>query len=420
MANLSIPYGKSFLNLTIPQEFSYDLITPPDTFSPDKSTNFIQGAINFPVNNYQIGKLDGTKKIAIAVNDKTRPVPINDLLPPLIQHLIDLGASKNEITIIIATGTHVPMPNIEFPLLFNKDIINNYHIISHNCDDLNNLISIGITNQGTPVSINKMFYEADIKIVVGSIEPHHFMGFSGGAKSASIGLTSRSTINKNHEMLLDPQCSVGRYENNPMRMDVEEIGDLIGIDCALNCILNRKKEIISVLFGRPRSVMEKGIKIVNSTCRVNVEHKYDIVIASPGGYPKDINLYQAQKAMTHAALIIKDQGIIVLVAECIEGSGSLQFEEFMEGISSYEEVFNKFQKLGFSIGPHKAFQIARETSRVKIMIKSVLPDNLSKKFLLFPINDINNSIRDLLTEHKDPPSIAIMPNAINTIPKLVG
>ena len=420
MTDLSIPYGKSYLSLSIPQEYNYDLITPPDSPSPDKSTNFIKEAINFSLDNYQIGKLDSTKSIAIAVNDKTRPVPINDLLPPLIKHLIDLGASKNKITIIIATGTHVPMPNNEFPLIFNKDIINNYHIISHNCDDRDNLISIGVTSQGTPVNINKIFYEADLKIVTGSIEPHHFMGFSGGAKSASIGLTSRETINKNHEMLLDPQCTVGRYENNPMRMDVEEIGDLIGIDCALNCILNRKKEIISVLFGKPRNVMEQGIKIVNSTSRVNVAHKYDIVITSPGGYPKDINLYQSQKAMTHAAIITKDKGIILLIAECIEGSGSLQFEEFMKGISSYEEVFNKFKKLGFSIGPHKAFQIARETSRVKILIKSSLPYDLAKNFLLYPVDDINDNIKEMLTEYKCPPSIAIMPNAINTIPQLIG
>ena len=419
MTDLPIPYGKTYLNLAIPQGYNYDLIKPPEAPSPDKNINLVWDAINTPVKNIHVGKLDSTKRIAIAVNDKTRPVPINDLLPPLIQHLVDLGASKNMITIIIATGTHIPMPENEFPLIFNEDIINNYHIISHNCDDRDNLISIGITNHGTSVSVNKIFFEADLKIVVGGIEPHHFMGFSGGVKSAAIGLTGRDTINKNHEMLLDPRCTVGRYENNPMRMDVEEIGDLIGVDCALNCILNRNKEIISVLFGKPRSVMEKGIKIVNSTCRVNVDRKYDIVIASPGGYPKDINLYQSQKAMTHASLITKDKGVIILIAECIEGSGSLQFESFMKGISSYEEVFKKFQMQGFSIGPHKAFQIARETSRVKIMIKSSLPDNLSKNFLMFPINDINQSIRDILTKHDAQPDIAIMPNAINTIPQLI-
>ena len=419
MSVISMPYGKEQVNFFLDDKYEYDQILPPRSPAAANEFDLVKKALESPLNDFKLKTFGKKDRIAIAVNDKTRPVPLNILIPPLINFLHELGASQEQIKFIIASGTHIPMQDNEFCLLFNKDIIENYRIYSHNCDEINKLVPLGVTKAETPIFINKEFYEADVKIVVGHIEPHHFMGYSGGVKTASIGLAGRETINKNHEMLLDPRCATCTYANNPMRMDVEEIGDIIAIDCALNCVLNTDKKIINVLFGRPRDVIENGIKIADSVCRVGITKKYDLVVASPGGYPKDINLYQSQKAITQAASIIKDNGYIILAAKCSEGSGSKSFEKFMEGMTTPYSVINKFKESGFSVGPHKAFQIAREAARINILIKSHLPRSLSKSFLLTPIDNIENTVNDIFSKHEGNIDIAIMPNAINTIPQLL-
>ena len=134
------------------------------------------------------------------------------------------------------------------------------------------------------------------------------MGFSGGVKGAAIGLAGRATINHNHAMMSDPRAALDRYDDNPARQDVEEIGRLIGVHFALNTILNREKQLIHVLAGEPVAVMQAGIPLVRDLVEIPVSAPFDLVIASPGGHPKDINLYQAQKALAHAARIAKPGG----------------------------------------------------------------------------------------------------------------
>jgi len=242
------------------------------------------------------------------------------------------------------------------------------------------------------------------------------MGFSGGVKTASIGLAGRRTINQNHALLPHPKAKTGHYLDNPMRMEVEEIGQRMGVQFALNAILNDRKEIINVLFGDPTLVMENGIPLVKSLCQVPVKGTYDLVIASAGGYPKDINLYQSQKALTHASLITKDGGTVILLAACSEGIGSKGYEKFMDGVTSFQEVFRKFNDQGFEVGPHKAFLVARDASRLNIQLLSIMDPDLVREFLLSPIVDLKMKLSKAISELPPSGRVAIMPNATITIP----
>jgi nickel-dependent lactate racemase len=261
--------------------------------------------------------------------------------------------------------------------------------------------------------------EADLRIVVGNLEPHHFMGFSGGAKSAAIGLAGRSTINSNHAMLPHPNAKTGHYEDNPMRQDVEAIGRMIGIHFAINAILNLEKEIVQVVAGDPTAVMLAGIPLARQVCQVPVLGLYDLVIASAGGHPKDINFYQSQKALTHSALITRDQGKIILAAACPEGSGSLSYEHFMEGLDRWEAVVEQFQQQGFQVGPHKAFQVARIISRTQAILVSQLPPEQVKRLLLKPAPNLDSAIGFALADLGPDSRIAVMPYAVTTVPVLL-
>lgn len=363
-----------------------------------------------------MASLANAKSIAIAINDKTRPVPHQYLLPPLLDTFQKIGIHERQIKFFIATGTHLPMQPDDFHGVLPDEILSRYQVQSHDCDNSQRLIHLGETPAGTPVYVNAEYYQADYKVVVGNIEPHHFMGFSGGNKSASIGMTGRQTVNHNHSMLLDDRCRLGEYENNPMRQDVEDIGRMIGVNLAINAILNDHKQIVNALAGDPIQVMEAGVPLARSLCQVPVDGYFDLVIASAGGYPKDINLYQAQKALTNSALITRDGGTIILVAACPEGAGSQGYIDFMKGVLSHQEAIEKFKHQEFRVGPHKAYQFAKIGSKFKIMLKSKIPNELVSNLLLNPIHDLQTTILSEIELLGGNPRIAVLPGATNTLP----
>jgi lactate racemase len=415
-----LAYGSSYLRLALDSSLSTDIISPMEIPSANNPVEIITQSLKHPLNELDLAQFKNIKSVAIAVNDKTRPVPHQFMLPPLLEKLYSLGITAQNIKLIIATGTHKPMVEEEYERILPADIYKNYPVCSHNCDDNENLEYLGETSRKTPVLINRQFLDADLRIVLGNIEPHHFMGFSGGAKSMSIGLAGRETINKNHAMLTDPKATIGEYENNPMRQDVEEIGQIAGLQYAENVILNHKKEIVNAYSGAPLVVMKAGIEEVRRTGQVSIKSLYDVVIASAGGAPKDINLYQSQKAITHAAMCVRDGGAVILAAKCPEGSGSAAFEEFMQGVATFEEVFRRFKRDGFRVGPHKAFQIARLASRVSLIMVSDIPDELVRNWFITPAHDLDQAFQIARRTISPLRKIAIMPRATNTIPYLLG
>jgi len=417
MPTVSLPYGKEQISVEIPDSISTEILMPPVSIQSGNVDAFLRESIAHPVGPFKWESVDPDGTVAIAINDKTRPVPNSILVPALLQKLESIGVRRENIEFFIATGTHTPMRNDEFGLLVPPEIVSNYKIASHDCDADKNLKYLGETARHTPVWINSKFYYSDLKILVGNIEPHHFMGYSGGAKTAAIGLTGRQTINPNHAMLVEPEATFGVYESNPTRQDVEEIGDLIKIDAALNVVMNPAKQIMHSIFGSPREVMAIGIPLSQKICQTTISQAdFDLVIASAGGYPKDINLYQSQKALSHAASITRDGGCVILVAECVEGVGSNSYEAFMEGVTSTDAVFYKLRMEGFKVGPHKALQFAREQKRIKIIVVSIIEEDRIRRLLLEPAENLKQAYQKAGLFLPADARIAIMPKATNTIP----
>lgn len=411
---IRIPFGQSeeiFSNKTIKR---IDLIYPNHVKPVSNPFQSVKESFLTPVDQIRIGTGLSNKKIGIAVNDTTRPVPNSILLPPLLEFLHQRGVKKENISFFIACGTHQQVSKDENDLIFPDWIIKDYTINRHDCDDSGNLDFLGYTSQNTPIYINKTFYHKDIKIVVGNIEPHHFMGYSGGSKSAAIGLAGRETIRVNHSLLMKPKSFIGNYETNPTRMDLEEVGDKIGITAALNVVLNSEKQIVSVLWGSARGVMKAGIPISQKVCQKKVGKQYDLVITSPGGYPKDINLYQSQKAITHICQIAKERGTIILVAECRQGLGSREFEDYLGKFSSLNAVIDHFRQSKFEIGPHKAYQLAMQAVRNRIIVvSSIKPSIISKTHLEYAQS--LSAIMEHAIDISSIQSIAVVPFATNTM-----
>jgi len=420
MPTITLPYGRATLSAALPEPYRADLISLAPQPAVADPVGVVTATLDNLLGDAAWGDFAGARSVAIAINDKTRPVPHHYLLPPLLRKLESLGLPPAAIRLIIATGTHAPMPPAEFTAVLPPEILARYPVLCHDADDAANLVHLGTTGQGTPVWINRAYLEAELRLVVGNIEPHQFQGFSGGVKSAAIGLAGRATVNHNHAMMTHPAAALGRYRDNPARQDVEEIGQMIGVQLALNAILNDEKGIVRVLAGAPGAVMAAGIPLAQAICQATVNGRYDLVIASPGGHPKDINLYQAQKGLAHASLIVRDGGVVILAAACPEGTGSRGYEQWVQGMASHQAVLARFAQEGFRVGPHKAFQIARDAVRLKVLLVSEMAPASVRRLLLTPVASLQEGVNTAVAQLPPNPRIALMPKANGTIPLLVG
>jgi nickel-dependent lactate racemase len=200
---------------------------------------------------------------------------------------------------------------------------------------------------------------------------------------------------------------------------VEEIGKAIGVHLALNAVLNAQKQIVHVLAGEPGAVMARGIPLCRDVCQVAVAAPFDLVIASPGGHPKDINLYQSQKALAHASLMTRDGGAVILVAACSEGTGSSSYESWMAGVRTHQQVFDRFAREPFHVGPHKAFLVSRDAARVQTLLVTEMAPALVRRLLLTPAASLEAALERVLPNLPGHARVGIMPWASSTIPLAV-
>jgi nickel-dependent lactate racemase len=416
MVAFAVPYGRGELTFFLPTGLSVEVLAPAPVRAASSPTGAVEAALDAPTGGVDWESWREARSAAIAINDKTRPVPHQHLLPPLLRRLEGLGLEPEAIQLIVAGGAHPPMSPNEFKDIIPAEVLARYPVQCHDAGDRSNLAQLGATSRGTPVWVNRRFLQADLRLVVGNIEPHQFQGFSGGVKSAAIGLAGRETIEHNHSLMTSPQARLGEYEDNPVRQDVEEIGQAIGVHLALNAILNDQKEIVHALVGAPRAVMQRGIPLSRTVCQVVVAAPLDLVVASPGGHPKDINLYQSQKALAHASLVTRDGGTVLLAAACLEGAGSRSYETWMAGARSHEQVCARFKREPFRVGPHKAFLLSRDAARVRTILVSEMAPALVRRLLLTPAASLDAALELALLDLPERACVGIMPWASSTIP----
>jgi nickel-dependent lactate racemase len=414
-----LPYGPAHLDCDLTRAaaagHAIELVEPaPAEAAPDPVAEVAQALDGVVLPAY------GGGGCAIAINDRTRPVPHGALLPALVGRLARAGVPERDVLFIIATGTHPATPAAQFGDTVPAGILGRYRVVSHDAHDEAGLTDLGFTARGTPIWINREYLARPWRVVVGVIEPHQFVGFSGGVKSAAIGLAGYATVGHNHSMMSHPLAQLGRYDDNPCRQDIEEIGARIGIQLALNVILGDGKRIVRALAGPPLDVMRRGIPLVRRLNQVEVAAPFDLLIVSPGGHPKDVNVYQAQKALAHAALVARPGATVLVAAACPDGSGSRAYEDWVgqPGITSHADVIARFAAEGYRIGPHKAYQIARDASRVAVRWHTAMAPGAAARLLLEPAGDLQAAIDGAVGRLAPGSRIGVLPRANATIPVL--
>lgn len=356
-------------------------------------------------------------KILIIVNDITRPTPYEIILPPLLDELRQIGIKKENIIFIIATGIHRSNSPEEIEEMFGKDIFFNYKFINHDCDDPH-LKDLGNLENGNKLWLDPIVSDTDFIITTGVIVPHYFAGFSGGRKSILPGICGRKTIEANHAKMVYPDSRAGNLKGNPVHQEMQEAAEKVGVDFNINVVTNEHYEIIEIVAGELSASWQQGVEICKKIYLCPIEKKADVVIASAGGYPKDINVYQAQKALNNAYQAIKPGGTIILLAECSEGYGEPTFEKWVEEANSPDDIIERLNKK-FILGGHKAYSIAKLTKEVEVILISSLPKDKVRKLFFIPMEDISKAIEYIKEKYGEDFQAYILPSGNTIVPQLV-
>jgi nickel-dependent lactate racemase len=407
---IRLNYGQDQRDLSIPKKARVSLLSPSSLPVLEDVEEAFEAAMDTPLGRQGLETMDEPGNVAIAVPDETRPAPVKTILPLLLKRLYAAfpNLTPERVTIIIGGGLHPPLREKEIRRIVPESLAPGCMVVSHDAVH-SQMIDCGKTSLKTPMLINAHFAEADLKLVIGNIDPHQFVGFTGGAKGAAIGCGSKNTIEANHALMFNEKARVANIEGNPVRSDIDEAGDLIGVDLVINVILDNSKRVVRLLIGKPKAVCQEGAKTCAALYGVAIHEKFDIAVASCGGYPKDINLYQAQKGLAHAALAVKPGGKILLVAACPYGVGDEVYFGYVSRFPTPDAVLEDFKGLGFKMGAHKAFLFSRTLIAFDVAIASeIQPEVLSKCHLT--ACDPQETVERWVESFSGRPTVAVIPN----------
>ena len=413
--NIEIGYGKQPETITINEENIIDILKHNDVETPIVGEQLVKDSLHNPIGSKRLKDLvEPEQKIVIVTSDVTRPCPSYKIIPSIIEELLLGGAKEENITVVFALGSHRKHTEEEKISLVGEDIYSRIRCIDSDIDDY---VNLGHTSSGTPVDIFTEVAEADFRIGVGNIEFHYFAGYSGGAKAIMPGVSTPKAIQENHAKMTQPGSVAGNIENNPVRKDLEEAMDKISLDFIVNVVLDEEKEIIHSVAGDFIKAHREGCKFLDTIYKINLEEKADIVLVSQGGYPKDINLYQTQKALDNSKHAVKDDGIIILVGACNEGFGNDTFEEWMLEANDPEELVDRIEDK-FVLGGHKAAAIAMIQQRASIYLVSDMDEDVVRSIFMEPFTTVQDALDKALEVKGQDARVLVMPYGGSTLPNI--
>jgi nickel-dependent lactate racemase len=347
----------------------------------------------------------GCKSASILASDITRPAPSHLMLPPLIRRLESLGI--RDLKIIFALGTHRRMTAAE-----EQQLLRDCTSLPRIQHDPKDCAYLGETGRGTPVEILEAALSSDLIVATGNIEYHYYAGYSGGAKAVLPGISSVRSVVKNHELMRDPNSITGRVDS-PVRQDMEDAAGIAGLDFILNVVLNGRTEIVQSVAGDYISAHRTGVATVDRMYRRPVEPA-EIVVTCAGGRPKDLNLFQAQKALDNAKNAAVPGGSIILVAECCEGLGHPVFERWARAAKSAEDCWERFGR-EYEFGGHKAAFLARESMQHHLILVSALPRDQAEMCFFQPAKTLEQALEMARARQGRDARLLVMPHGNLTL-----
>ncbi|WP_371806084.1 nickel-dependent lactate racemase [Candidatus Lokiarchaeum ossiferum] len=373
-----------------------------------------------PLRNLLAKRKDG--KICIVISDSTRPVPSKLIIEALIEIFKEYKILDEDIQILIATGLHRKSTPKEMKQMLGNDIRFRFDIINHVAKDMDTLEYLGENKFGNPIYINKTYLEAEIKIITGYVEPHFFAGFSGGRKAIVPGIAGSETIAHNHckENIGSEKARFGILKDNPIYEDAIDIAKKTEIkpDFMINVCINPAHQITKVIAGALQSHQEL-VMYQERLCFHPITERYDVVICGNGGFPLDLDLYQAVKSMAIGELGVKQGGTIITVNECRDGVGHPKFEEMINlGLTPTEFLEQLNSGKITCLDQWESQVLARVLEQFEVFIISSLPKDKLGNMGLKYATSVEEAV-DLCLQHYGPQMrVLILPDGPMMLPKM--
>ena len=410
---LEIGFGSCPQTVVLPDETVLDVLYPNGIEAPKDSAAEVARALRDPIGTPPLAELaKGKQKVAIVTSDITRPMPSAVVLPLVLDELYRAGVRPESITVVFALGSHRKQTEEEKMHLAGEEVYRQVTCV----DSLDfDFVHMGDTKRGTPVDICRPVAEADLRICLGNIEYHYFAGYSGGAKAIMPGVSTRAAIQANHSYMVRPDACAGVLEGNPLREDLEDALNCCPVDFIVNAVLDEHKKIVHCVCGDVIAAHRAGCRLLDRYYRKDIRQKADIVLVSQGGHPKDLNLYQTQKALENAKYAVRDGGIIILAGSCHEVMGEATFEEWMRCAKEPRDLIRRIET-DFRLGGHKAAAIAMVLERASIYLVSDMEPDFVRQIFRTPCHSVQEALDQAFRVMGPGAGVIVMPYGGSTLP----
>jgi nickel-dependent lactate racemase len=416
MVDVWLPYGKTEVCVRVPARNLLGSIDPKGKASVPESGAEVKRALREPSGSGRLAEIvKPESRVVIVVDDATRNAPTRIMIPPLLEELNAAGVNNENVMIIFACGIHRSVTPQEARLLLGDDVFTRVKSVNHDCRS-QDLVHVGTTKRGTKVLLNRVFVEADVRVLTGDVGLHYYAGYGGGRKSVLPGISGEDSIKNNHAMILDANAKTGVLEGNPIHEDMVEAARMARVDFILNAVVNSRGELVKAFAGDLEQAFSEAVKLVDEMYRVAVDKRADVVVVSAGGHPADINLFQAYKGVDNALEVVKRGGVIVLVAECPEGHGNQVFYDWMSRLGDLKSIERELRR-SFVLGGHKAYYLMRALQNHSIILVSSMPDYYASNiFKLKTARALNDALNEALSIAGRNAKVWVMPYGSCTLP----
>lgn len=429
MKEISMKYGQGEMKAFIEEKNILEVIES-NYFRQDKSEDeIISDALYNPIDSERLKDIvhEG-ETVCIIISDITRSwQKPHKFLFKIVEELNEGGVKDEDIIFISSLGTHRKHTKEEHEVLLGEKLSKRFEVHDHDCFDEENMVFLGNTTYGTPVMVNKKAVECDHIVITGAIIYHFLVGWSGGKKSILPGIASFNTISQNHSLSLndgfgsgtrDSVCS-GNIIENPVHDDMMQAAAMVNPTFMFNVIMGPNGNIAGAVSGNYITAHEAGRKLVDSIDGVNIKKKSDIVIASAGGSPKDINLYQSIKTLINAKEAVVDGGTIIVLAQCSEGIGEIK--DINDMILNFDNMLDREKDLRerYTISKYVGYFFCETGEKYKLILVSEIDADLLKNTKIIVTKTLKDALKIAYNGENKNLSINLMPHGASTLPKLV-
>jgi nickel-dependent lactate racemase len=425
-----VPYGKKGIPFRLPSGMSGTLVTSRPIAPLRKLDTAISKALAHPVHSAPLKELArSAASVCIVFTDITRACPDDTLVPALLRELHSAGVRRDRITLLCGIGMHRASTLEEKNIKLGKEVVKDYLVVDHEPTNPKTLVDLGRSKDGIPFTVNRRAYESDLLVATGIVEPHQYAGYSGGGKTLAIGAGGEALIAYTHgpKMVDHPGTRLGRIKGNPFQDAVKEVARRARLRFIINVVQNDEARPVAVLAGDPEPTFEKLVSSARELYEVPIPRQVDVAVAGVG-YPKDLNLYQATRAVSYLFFAptpaVKDGGVFILPAPTPEGVGQglgeKRFLETMRNASDMPSLLAELRKTGYPPGAQRAFVMAKVLEKTHVIVVGSETPEIVRQLKMIPAATMDQAfqIAEEKVGRKDL-DVLVVPHALLTLP-IVG